>query len=278
MSSKPKQATYFHLHLVSDATGETLYAIAKAATAPFDGARPLEHTYALVRSEKQMQRVLDEITAAPGIVMFTLMNDDLRAMLEAHCRSLFIPCIPVLDPVLDVLAKYLGSELSHKPGGQHEMDARYFNRIDALNFTMAHDDGHSVQDLERAEIVLLGVSRTSKTPTCIYLANRGYRAANVPIVPGVPVPEELDRLQGPLIVGLTASPDRLIQLRKNRLLALNQDDPTDYVDFDAVREEVTFARKIFARLECPVIDVSRRSIEETAAAILNLYQERGAST
>ncbi len=275
--AKHSAETYFHVHLVSDATGETLNAIAKAAVAQFDGARPLEHTYALVRSERQLAKVLEEVEAAPGVVMFTLMENKLRHQLEARCRELRVPAISVLDPVLDALANYLGADLSHKPGGQHELDARYFHRIEALNFFMSHDDGQNVGDLESAEIVLVGVSRTSKTPTCIYLANRGYKAANVPIVPGVPLPAQLEALQGPLVVGLITNPDRLVQIRKNRLLSMRCEDlvASDYVDEEAVREEILNAKRLFARLGWPVIDVTRRSIEETAAAILNLYQERG---
>ncbi len=277
MPKRPKAETYFHLHLVSDATGETLNTIAKAATAQFVGARPLEHTYALVRSERQMARVLQEIESAPGVVMFTLMSDELRIMLENRCRDLMIPAIAVLDPAIDALSQYLEVDRSHKPGGQHELNARYFYRIEALNFTMAHDDGQSVADLDHAEIVLVGVSRTSKTPTCIYLANRGFRAANVPIVPNVPLPDGLEGLQGPLIVGLTANPSRLVQIRKNRLLALTREDQpeSDYVDEDSVREEILYARRVFERNGWPIIDVSRRSIEETAAEILNLYQAQG---
>ncbi len=277
MAVRKKAETYFHLHLVSDSTGETLTTIAKAATAQFDGARPLEHTYALVRSEKQMQRVLQEIEAAPGVVMFTLMTNSLRTILENRCRELQVPAISVLDPAIDTLANYLGANVTHKPGGQHELDARYFNRIEALNFTMAHDDGQNTGSLEQAEIVLVGVSRTSKTPTCIYLANRGYKAANVPIVPNVPLPRTLEPLKGPLIVGLTANPNRLVQVRKNRLLSLQRDDMhrIDYVDEEAVKAEILYARRLFARTGWPVIDVSRRSIEETAAAILNLYQSQG---
>ncbi len=277
MSKRSKAETYFHLHLVSDATGETLNTIAKAATAQFVGARPLEHTYALVRSERQMTRVLQEIEAAPGVVMFTLMSDELRTLLENRCRELMVPAISVLDPAIDALAQYLGADRSHKPGGQHELNARYFYRIEALNFTMAHDDGQNVSDLDHAEIVLVGVSRTSKTPTCIYLANRGFRAANVPIVPNVPLPPGLESLKGPLIVGLTANPSRLIQIRKNRLLALTREDlpESDYIDEDSVREEIVFARRVFERCGWPIIDVSRRSIEETAAEILNLYQAQG---
>ena len=263
----------FHLHLVSDATGETLNAVARAACAQYD-AQPIEHVYALVRGPKQLDRVLDELENAPGIVMFTMVNEELRQRLEAHCIETQTPCISVLDPVMDALGNYLGKKSSHKPGSQHTMNAEYFGRIEALNYTMSHDDGQSANDLDLADIILVGVSRTSKTPTCIYLANRGIKAANIPIVPGVALPSDLETAKHPLIVGLTTSPDRLIQIRKNRLLSLHENTQTAYIDHDAVEEEVTIARKLCARNNWPVIDVTRRSIEETAAAILNLYNER----
>ena len=264
----------FHLHLVSDATGETLNAVARAACAQFEDAQPIEHVYALVRGPKQLDRVLGEIESAPGIVMFTMVNDELRHRLEARCLELQSPCISVLDPVMGALGAYLGRESSHKPGLQHTMNAEYFGRIEALNYTMAHDDGQSAGDLDLADIILVGVSRTSKTPTCIYLANRGIKAANVPIVPDVPLPPDLETATHPLVVGLTTSPDRLIQIRKNRLLSLHENTDTSYVDKDSVDNEVVFARKLCARNGWPVIDVTRRSIEETAAAVLNLYNER----
>ncbi len=264
----------FHLHLVSDATGETLNMVARAACAQFEDVRPVEHVYALVRGPKQLERVLGEIENAPGLVMFTMVNDELRARLERRCAELQTPCISVLDPAMKALGQYLGKESSHKPGSQHTMDAEYFGRIEALNYTMAHDDGQSAGDLNDADIILLGVSRTSKTPTCIYLANRGIRAANIPIVPNAPLPADLETATQPLIVGLTTSPDRLVQIRKNRLLSLHENTDTDYVAPDVVADEITFARRLFAKNGWPVIDVTRRSIEETAAAVLNLYTER----
>lgn len=269
---KPK--IFFHLHLVSDATGETLNAIAKAACAQFDMVEPVEHVYALVRSRKQIDRVMDEIETAPGVVLYTMMNDDLRERLEERAKDFQMPCIPVLDPVLSALTNYLGTELSHKPGGQHNLDADYFARIEALRYTMAHDDGQGSAGLDDADVILVGVSRTSKTPTCIYLANRGIKAANIPVVPDCPLPAELEEVERPLIVGLTLSPDRLIQIRRHRLLSLNQDDETDYVNIEKIRQETVQARKLFARFGWPVIDVTRRSIEETAAAILNLYNRQ----
>lgn len=278
MAQPATRDTYFHLHLISDATGETLHSVARAACAQFERAHAIEHIYALVRSEREMAAVMAQVEETPGMVMFTLMNPDLSRMLEERCHTLGVPCIPVLDAALAALERYLGTGVSHKPGGQHEMDASYFSRIEALNFTMTHDDGQNVDDIHQADIVLVGVSRSSKTPTCIYLANRGIRAANVPLIPSVPPPPPLEVLNGPLVVGLTASPDRLIQIRRNRLLSQKEEAHTDYVDLDAVRREVLWARKYCARRGWPVIDVTRRSVEETAAAILNLYNQPSGRT
>ncbi len=274
MNPQKQPVREFHLHLISDATGETLVSLAKAACAQFADIRPQEHVYALVRSERQLQRALKQIKDLPGIVMFTMMSEELRETLEEKCRAWSIPCIAVLDPVLTSLEAYLGAESSHKPGGQHEMDAEYFRRIEALSYTIHHDDGQVMDDLSNADVILVGVSRTSKTPTCIYLANRGVKAANIPIVPNIDLPPDLYQASGPLIVGLIATPDRLIKIRRNRLISLHQDPDTDYVDLESVREETAFARKLFARQGWPVIDVTRKSVEETAAAILNLYTER----
>ncbi len=263
----------FHLHLVSDATGETLIAIAHAATVQFEDANPIEHTWALVRTPQQVEKVLHEIEAQPGIVMFTLVDKDIRQRLIEGCNALQIPCVPVLDTVMAALSSFLGGKTKDMPGIQHVMDADYFDRIAAMSYTLAHDDGQAAANLKEADIVLVGVSRTSKTPTSIYLANRGLKVANVPVVPGCPLPEELYSANGGLVVGLTTSPERLVQIRRNRLLSLKQNEETDYIELDSVREEVKAARKMFASREWPVIDVTRRSIEETAAAILNLHHE-----
>ncbi|WP_395649498.1 pyruvate, water dikinase regulatory protein [Brevundimonas sp.] len=268
-------ATYFHVHLVSDSTGETLNAMAKAVTARFDGVIPIEHIYALVRSSKQMERVLEEIAVAPGVVLHTLVDRDLRAQLEKGCRTLDMPHIGALDPLVGALSRYLGAALSTRIGAQHALDHEYFNRIAALDYAMAHDDGQgTLEQLEGADVVLCGVSRTSKTPTCIYLAHRGIRAANVPLVPGQEDGERLVALRNPLVVGLTVSPDRLIQIRRNRLDGLNADRSSAYVDHDAVRDETVKARRAFERRGWPTIDVTRRSVEETAAGIVNLLSEK----
>ncbi|MEG2311842.1 pyruvate, water dikinase regulatory protein [Brevundimonas sp.] len=268
-------ATYFHVHLVSDSTGETLNAMAKAVVARFDRVIPIEHIYALVRSNKQMEQVLSEIADAPGLVLHTVVDPELREQLEQGCKLLGIPQIGALDPLVRSLSHYLGADISTRVGAQHTLDTGYFNRMSALDYAISHDDGQgSTEDLEQADVVLCGVSRTSKTPTCIYLAHRGIRAANVPLVPGSEDGERLTKLKNPLVIGLTVSPDRLVQIRRNRLDSLNQIQETAYVDHDAVRAEIIKARRDFERRGWPVIDVTRRSVEETAAAIVNLVNAR----
>jgi hypothetical protein len=208
-------------------------------------------------------------------VFFTVVNPDLRRELEIQCRQLGIPCQGVLDAPISVLRQFLGGATeTHKPGGQHEVDQRYLHRIEALNFAIAHDDGQSLDLLDDAEVILAGASRTSKTPTCVYLAIRGVRAANVPLVPNIPLPSQLLNTRGPLVVGLWASPDRLVQIRRNRLIVLGEVRDTSYADLDAVRAEVATSRKLFEQQGWPALDVSRRSVEETAAAVINLLTER----
>ncbi|HEX3654014.1 MAG TPA: pyruvate, water dikinase regulatory protein [Rhizomicrobium sp.] len=265
----------FHIHLVSDATGETLNAIAKAAAAQFEGVDVRDHFYALVRSPKQLERVMEHIREEPGLVFFTIVNPDLRRELEIQCRQLGVPCQGVLDAPISMLRQFFGGATeTHKPGGQHEVDQRYLHRIEALNFAIAHDDGQSLDLLNDAEVILAGASRTSKTPTCVYLAIRGVRAANVPLVPNIPLPSQLLNTHGPLVVGLWASPDRLVQIRRNRLTVLGEVRDTSYVDLDTVRAEVATSRKLFEQQGWPALDVSRRSVEETAAAVINLLTER----
>jgi regulator of PEP synthase PpsR (kinase-PPPase family) len=265
--------TYFNVHLVSDSTGETLNAVMRAACSQFDNVSPLEHNYYLVRSPRQMERVLKEIEGAPGVVLFTISEDALRQRLEQRCRELNIPTLAVVDPAIDTLSRYLGLKSAHKVAAQHHLDAEYFARMEAINFALQHDDGQQTSNLKEADVVLVGVSRTSKTPTCVYLGNRGVKAANIPLVPGVELPDILTGPDAPLVVGLKISPDRLVQIRRHRLLSLNEQASTAYADEDSVREEITQANRLFVRMKWPIIDVSRRSVEETAAAILNIIQE-----
>jgi [pyruvate, water dikinase]-phosphate phosphotransferase / [pyruvate, water dikinase] kinase len=269
-----KPVTNFHFHLVSDATGETILSVAHAAVAQFEDVEAVEHVWALVRSTRQMDRVLAAIEANPGVVIYTMVDPARRDQLTLGCQKLGVPCVPVLDPVLGVLSTYLGQPVKGLPGEQHTLDADYFARVDAIQFVLRHDDGQSPYDLNEANVIVVGVSRTSKTPTCFYLANRGLKAANVPIVPSVPVPDELLSAKRPLIVALIQSADRLVQVRKNRMTMLKQGGESDYVEPAAVRRELAYARKLYEENDWPVIDVTRRSIEETAAAILQLYQER----
>ncbi len=264
----------FHVHLVSDATGETLNAIAKAALAQFESVDVREHAYMMVRSRRQLERAVDHIRAEPGLVFFTLASLDLRNELVTQCAQASVPCLDVLDGPVAAMRQFLGAAETHRPGGQHEVDQRYLLRIEALNFTIQHDDGQSLESIDEAEVILVGASRTSKTPTCVYLAIRGVRCANVPLVPGIPVPAALLQATKPLVVGLWASPERLIQVRRNRLSTMGEARDTDYVELESVRGEVTGTRKLYDQHGWPSIDVSRRSIEETAAAILNLLSER----
>jgi regulator of PEP synthase PpsR (kinase-PPPase family) len=266
---------YFHLHLVSDSTGETLITVARAVAAQYANVTPVEHVYPLVRSQKQLDRVLDEIEEAPGIVLFTLLEKDLVLKLEAKCKEINVPSLSIIGPVMQLFEAYLGAATTGRVGAQHTLNAEYFKRIDALNYTMMHDDGQHTEGLEEADVILVGVSRTSKTPTSIYLANRGIRTANVPLVPGIPLPHQLEILKQPLVVSLHATPERLIQVRQNRLLSMGADSSSDtYIDRQAVADEVAYARKLSAKFNWPMLDVTRRSIEETAAAILKLYTDR----
>ncbi|MEM1047638.1 MAG: pyruvate, water dikinase regulatory protein [Pseudomonadota bacterium] len=269
---------FFHIHLVSDSTGETLLTVSRAAAARYENIHAIEHVYPLVRSTVQMERVIRDIEAAPGIVLYTLVDDGLVDTLENACREFSLPCRNVLDPIHNVFQAYLNLPLTAKIGGQHALDADYFRRIEALNYTMMHDDGQLPEDLETADVILVGISRTSKTPTSMYLANRGIKTVNVPIVPALTFPERIKQAKGPLIVALTASPDRILHIRRNRLMTLNasnEDNP--YVDRRAIAEEIAYTKRLCMETGWPVIDVTRRSIEETAAEVLSLKNQRDAS-
>ncbi len=265
----------FHLHLVSDSTGETIHSVARACLAQFSDVDPIEHEWPLARTVNAMNVVLDGIKDKPGPVMFTLVDDRLREMLRDGCRRLKVPCISVLDPVISAFGKFLDAQPLHRIGGQHEMDAEYFQRIEAIDWALAHDDGQRAPEFDQSDVILVGVSRTSKTPTCLYLANRGVKAANVPYVPGIPLPEVLDRIENALVIGLTNDPKRLVELRRARLALLQQEGETPYIDPSAVRAEITEARRYFAEKNWMVINVTRRSIEETSAAVMTQLARHG---
>jgi len=263
------------LHLVSDATGETLNSLARACLVQFEGVRAVQHRWSLIRSRFQLDRVIAGIRAEPGPVLYTMMDKGLRATLEAACQQMGLPCLSVLDPALGLLTAFIGQDIARKPGKQYVLDADYFTRIDAMHYVLAHDDGQASSSVAAADVVLVGVSRSSKTPTCFYLANRGIKAANVPIVPGAPLPGLLDEPPMP-VIGLTIDPDRLVEIRRHRLTLIGappaQTGDARYVDPAAVREELRAAKRLCASRGWPVIDVTRRSIEETAATVLQLME------
>lgn len=266
--------SYFHLHMVSDSTGETLTTIAKAASVQYSQVRPIEHVHPLVRTLRQLERVLQEISSAPGIVLYTIVNRELAERLERRCKELAVPCLHVLEPIMKVFESYLGAPQTPIVAGQHVLDSDYFRRIDALNFTMAHDDGQLPDDLNQADIIILGISRTSKTPTSIYLAQRGFKTANMPIVPRLPLPVALTEPHSAFVVCLVASVERIAEIRRNRVRMLSDRNLEDYVDREQIAQELTHSRRLCARHGWPLIDVTRRSIEETAATILKLFHNR----
>ena len=264
----------FHVHLVSDSTGETVSSVARACLVQYEGVFVQEHIWSLVRTRGQLDKVIQAVEQNRGPVLYTLVDPELRDLVRDHCRRLQLPCVGVLDQAMSVLAVHFHSKSEQWPGRQHQLDEGYFDRIDAMHYTLAHDDGQSTHDLEDADVILVGPSRTSKTPTCVYLANRGVRAANVPLVPAVEPPPELEAAKRPLIVGLITDPERLVQIRVNRLRLLQQETETEYTDMDRVQREIQEARRLYARRKWATSDVTRRSIEETAASILQMLATR----
>ncbi|MCO6415281.1 kinase/pyrophosphorylase [Siccirubricoccus sp. KC 17139] len=262
-----------NLHLVSDSTGETLNSIARATLARFEDHHVIHHRWSLIRSRLQLDRVLEGLNHEPGPVLFTLVDRSLRHALEEACQRLGVPCLSVLDQVMDLLASQIGAQAREKRAAQHVMDADYFRRIDAMHYVLSHDDGQGTAGIAEADVCLVGVSRSSKTPTCFYLANRGIKAANVPIVPGAKLPPELDNPPCP-VVGLTIDTHALIEIRRHRLKLIGgegvRQDTNDYIDHDSVKAEILAARRLCTARGWPVIDVTRRSIEETAATVLQL--------
>ena len=263
----------FHLYLVSDATGETVESVARACLAQFEHVHSVEHAWNLVRSRSQIDDVISDIEDRPGFVLYTLVNTEIIDCLQKACRRMKVPCVSVLQPIISSFGNYLHEKGNEKPGRQHTLDESYYERIAAMDYAMTHDDGQATWNLEAADVVILGVSRTSKTPTCIYLANRGIKAANIPIVLGHTIPEEIFHLETPLLIGLIKDSKSLVQVRRNRLRMLTESEETSYADPEVVNEEVNFARRLFAQKKINVIDVSRRSIEETAAAIMKYYYQ-----
>ena len=267
-----------NLHLVSDSTGETLISVARAVMSQFENVEAKEFIWPLTRTKAQIEKVKEGITQSPGIVLYTILQDDLTESIKKHCSDLQIPYVPVLTPIIATFSNYLGMNISNVIGRQHLLDDQYFSRVEAINYTMNHDDGQAHWDLYDADIVLLGVSRTSKSPTSVYLSCRGYKTANIPFVSAETVPPSIFDLKKPLIVGLIINPEKLIQIRQSRLISLGQETPTDYINLEVVKQEVAESRKLFAKLNCPVIDVTKKSVEETAVRIIQLLQEKKTKT
>jgi regulator of PEP synthase PpsR (kinase-PPPase family) len=264
----------FHVHLISDSTGGTLSSVVKACLAQFEGVETEQHFWPLVRTQRQLQKVLESVSHNPGLVLYTLVDDALIQTLERYCQAAGIPVLSVLHPVLQLMSSAFHKQSLAKPGMQHKLNAEYFARMDAVDYALHHDDGQkNDHDLSEADVIMVGVSRTSKTPTCVYLAGRGVKAANVPYVPGIPFPGRILDLKKPLFVALTALPERLIEIRRNRLKHLGQNRETDYLDPEKVQDEIKEARRFYTQHGWPVIDVTRRSVEETAAEILSLLEQ-----
>jgi regulator of PEP synthase PpsR (kinase-PPPase family) len=263
-----------NLHLISDSTGETLSSVARAALSQFEGVDSNDFIWPLVRTKPQLDRALEAIQENPGIILYTILHDDLVEDLRKKCFELKIPCIPVLSHIIAEFSGYLGMNISHTVGRQHLLDNEYFSRVEAISYTMTHDDGQSAWDLYDADIVIVGVSRTSKSPTSVYLSCRGYKTANIPFVSLSTIPQTIYDLKKPLVVGLTINPEKLTQIRQTRLTSLGQESGSDYINIEAIEQELAESRKLFSKLGCPIIDVTKRSVEETAAKIIQLLQEK----
>ena len=265
------------VHLISDSTGETVSRLGDAAFSLFDSDQIDKRLHIFVRSAAEADSVIEDIRREPGLVILTMVDQAQRQRIVDALRDMGLPFVPVLQPVIGALEAYLGSGATSRMGGQYRVDDLYYRRVDAIDYAISHDDGALSDRLSRADVILTGVSRTSKTPTCIYLAVRGVKAANLPLVPGAEPPAAFFRAidKGVPVIALTASPSRLAQIRTHRLEVIGHDSGADYAALDQIRREVADARLLFDRIGAPVIDVTRRSIEETAAEILAILREKG---
>ncbi|EFL89703.1 pyruvate, water dikinase regulatory protein [Ahrensia sp. R2A130] len=270
-SKRVEPKAFFHLHLISDSTGETLTTAARAAAAQYPNWQAVEHVTPLVRNEEQLDEALAGLDDQPGLVLYTMIDEALETRLVERCKSLAVPALNLLAPVIGMFDAFLGDTRTGTSGAQHVLDETYFSRLDGIRYAMAHDDGNLPDDLDSADVILIGISRTSKTPTSIYLGQRGVRCVNIPMVPGMELPEQITRLKKAKVVALVASVERILQVRENRLRAYDRDTEGDiYVDRASIQEELAWTRRLCQSNGWPMIDVSRRSVEETSAAILSL--------
>lgn len=264
--------TTFHIHMISDATGETLLANSRAISALYPDIEFVEHIYAMVRNAQQLSSIFEQITSTGGIVLYTVLDTDMVELIEKFCTESKLPYVAVLHSLFEVFKQALGKPLALRASAQHALDEFYLKRIKALDFTMAHDDGNGINSIEEAEVLLLGVSRTSKTPTSIYLGNRGIKTANIPIVKGINLPAKIYNLPNTLIVGLYANLDRISLIRQNRYFGENFTN-SQYIDRANIYEELKFAKELFIKNNWPHFDVTNYSIEEVSARIINLLQQ-----
>ena len=263
----------YDIYLISDSTGETLERIFLAIKAQFKNFKYKTHFYSFTRTENQISKILEVSQKNNNvIVLYTIVDNKLARHLSNECNLKNIPCFGILGDLIISFSKLLDQKALNVPSRQHIMDDEYYKKIEAIQFTMNHDDGNSVDDIEKSDIILLGVSRTSKTPTSIYLANKGMKISNIPLVNENSVPDILKKNpQKKCVVGLTAEPDRLVDLRKNRMQSIKDNEITEYTNLDTVQKEMEDARKLFQKYKWPSIDVTRKSVEETAASVLKIH-------
>jgi len=264
----------YQIYLISDSTGETLDRIFLALKAQFLNIEYKVHSYSFTRTENQLLKILDNAKKNENpIILYTIVNSKLAKFLADESNKKKIPCFGVLGDLILNFSKILNQKASHEPSGQHVLNEEYYERIEAIQFTMNHDDGNQIEDIEKSDIILLGVSRTSKTPTSIYLANRGYKTSNIPLVHQNSVPEKIfNNNFKPCVVGLVTEAERLYDIRKNRLSSLKETENTEYINLDKIRNEIENSKKIFKENHWPIIDVSRKSVEETAASVIKIYE------
>ena len=262
------------IYLISDSTGETLDRIFLALKAQFTNFEYELNNFSFTRTENQIQQILEKAKKRENpIILYTIVNSKLAKYLADQAQSKKIPCFGVLGDLILSFSKILNQRASHEPSGQHVLNEEYYQRIEAIQFTMNHDDGNQTDDLEKSDIILLGVSRTSKTPTSIYLANKGYKTSNIPLVNEKSIPTRITKKNfKPCIVGLTTEAERLFDIRKNRLNSLKENETTEYTNLEKIKEEVENSKKIFRKNQWPTIDVTRKSVEETAASIIKIYE------
>ena len=262
------------IYLISDSTGETIDRIFLALKAQFKNFKYEDHSYSFTRTENQILKILDMAQQqSNAIILYTIVDSKLAKFLEEEAKKINIPCFGVLGDLILNFSKLLHQKATHIPSGQHALDDEYFERIEAIQFTMNHDDGNSINDIDKSDIILLGVSRTSKTPTSIYLANRGFKTSNVPLINKNSIPKFL--IENPssiCVVGLTTEPERLIDVRKNRMSSIREKKSIDYTNLEKIRNEIENAKTAFKKYQWPIVDVTRKSVEETAASIIKIYE------